>query len=307
LSRIAALRIEVLTFQQKEKETLGAAWARFMSLINSSSNLSLPDHVLLHHFHLGLSKEAALHLDISLGGSFSHKTISEGKAILEKILENTPYIGIFYEFPEEEEVDPSPDQQEEAQATESEIPLNSSNNLVAKEPPTMGTQHTLEDGGPHPSMFPFEIEEDLFEDFANASNLPVQVKPLAHSGISEDDDGSHNDSFLIEHIKGLLTIMSHEWLVEMELSTEVARIIAPSDILTCIIKKTTIEAHYSPTVGMNIVSKALAEILCPKESLIPSHELLRIPSGVALESYGVLRSIPFAYKRLRVQSRLSYL
>jgi hypothetical protein len=79
-----------------------------MCLINSSPNLSLPDHVLLHHFHLGLSKEAALHIDISSGGSLLHKTISEGKAILEKILENTPYTGIFDEFLEEEEVKPSP-------------------------------------------------------------------------------------------------------------------------------------------------------------------------------------------------------
>jgi hypothetical protein len=35
LFRITDLRIEVLTFKQKEKETLGAAWARFTSLINS--------------------------------------------------------------------------------------------------------------------------------------------------------------------------------------------------------------------------------------------------------------------------------
>ena len=159
-----------------------------MSLINSSSNLSLPDHVLLHHFHLGLSKEAALHLDISLGGSFLHKTISEGKAVLQKILENTPYTGIFYEFPKEE-VEPSPDQQEEAHTTEYEIPLNPIHDLVAEEPPTMGTQHTLEDDEPHLSMFPFEIEEDLFEDFGNASNLLVQVKPLVHSTPFVDDDG----------------------------------------------------------------------------------------------------------------------
>ena len=81
LSRITALRIELLTFQQKEKETLGAAWARFFSLINTGLNLSLPDHVLLYHFHLGLSKEAALQLDLSSGGLFMHNTISEGKAI----------------------------------------------------------------------------------------------------------------------------------------------------------------------------------------------------------------------------------
>ena len=85
--------------------------------------------------------------------------------------------------------------------------------------------------------------------------------------------------------------MSHEWLAETELSTKVARIIAPSDVLTCILKKTTIEAHYSPTIGMNVISKALAEKLCPNESLIPSHKLLRIPSRVTLERYGVIRSI----------------
>ena len=151
----------------------------------------------------------------------------------------------------------------------------------------MGTQHIMEDDEPRPSMFPFEIEEDLFEDFGNASNLPVQVKPLVHSSPFEDDDGPHNDSFLFEHIKGLSAIMSHEWLAKTELSTKVARIIAPSDVLTCILKKTTIESHYSPTIEMNIISKALAEKLCPNESLIPSHKILRIFSGVTLESYGV--------------------
>jgi hypothetical protein len=43
---------------------------------------------------------------------------------------------------------------------------------------------------------------------------------------------------------------------------------------------------------MNIMSKALANKHCPYESLIPSHKLLRIPTGVTLESYGVIRSIP---------------
>jgi hypothetical protein len=33
-------------------------------------------------------------------------------------------------------------------------------------------------------------------------------------------------------------------------------------------------------------------MLCPNESVIPSHKLLKIPSGVILESYGIIRSIP---------------
>jgi hypothetical protein len=92
--------------------------------------------------------------------------------------------------------------------------------LVAKEPPIEGTHHTLEDHESHPSMFTFEIEEDLFEDFGNASKFPVQVKSLAHNFVSsKDDDGPHNESFLMEHVKGLSAIMSHEWLVKIELST----------------------------------------------------------------------------------------
>jgi hypothetical protein len=75
----------------------------------------------------------------------------------------------------------------------------------------------------------------------------------------------------------------------MELS--IARISAPSEVISCNLKGTTIEAYYSPTVGMNIFPKALAENLYPNESMIPSHKLLIIPSGVTLESYGVIRTI----------------
>ena len=102
---------------------------------------------------------------------------------------------------------------------------------------------TQEDDEPYPSSFPFELEEDLFEDFGNASNLPVQVRPLVHSAPTEDD-GPHNEPFLLEHIKGLSAIMSREWSTEAELSNEVARIIAPSDVPPCVLKKTILEAHY---------------------------------------------------------------
>jgi hypothetical protein len=60
ISWIAALRQEILNFHQKEKETIGAAWDRFSILSRSSLDLSIPSHVLLQHFWLGLSKESAL-------------------------------------------------------------------------------------------------------------------------------------------------------------------------------------------------------------------------------------------------------
>ena len=46
--------------------------------------------MLLQHFLLGLSKESALQLDITVEGSFKHKTTKEGEALLDHILENTP-------------------------------------------------------------------------------------------------------------------------------------------------------------------------------------------------------------------------
>jgi hypothetical protein len=50
---------------------------------------------------MGLSKETTQFLNIASGGSFLHVSASNGRNILDKILENTPYIGIHDEFPEE--------------------------------------------------------------------------------------------------------------------------------------------------------------------------------------------------------------
>ena len=228
LFRIADLRIEILTFKQREKETLGAAWARFTSLTNSGPNLSLPDHVLYYHFYRGLNKEAALHLDIASGGSFTHKLTDEGRAILERILENTPYTSIYDEFPElEKEVEPDPKPKDEELATELEIPPDPSSNLIVEKPPDKGMQNQLRDDEPPPLEHPFEFEEDLFEDYGNTSNFPIQTRPLAGTTQSI----LRVESVDIEHIKSLLAILSYEWLTEAEPSPEVARIITPSTIL----------------------------------------------------------------------------
>ena len=47
LSRICALRMEILTFRQNDKESIGVAWARFILLEKSGPDLSLPEHLLL--------------------------------------------------------------------------------------------------------------------------------------------------------------------------------------------------------------------------------------------------------------------
>jgi hypothetical protein len=70
------------------------AWARFNDLLNSSPDLSIQDQMLLQHFYVALSGETTQLLDTSFGGSFLHLLASEGREILTKILENTPYTSI---------------------------------------------------------------------------------------------------------------------------------------------------------------------------------------------------------------------
>jgi hypothetical protein len=245
--------------------------------------------MFLQHFYHGLSKEATLFPDISLGGSFSHRFVSEGKSILDKILENTPYIGVYDEIPEEVKLDLEP--KEEAHATELELPIDPSHNLVAEKCPDEGTQNQLEDEETSPLELSFEFEEDLFEDYENTLNLPIQPRPLTHTTPSDP----HKESVHMEHIKSLSSslssVMSYEWLIEVELSPEVARITSLSTILLCQIRGSTIKIHYNPSVGINFISKALTYNLYPDPSLTPSQKFLQRPSGSILESYRVLRTI----------------
>jgi hypothetical protein len=48
--QIVALQQEILIFQQKEKESIGAAWDRFSILMRSGPELSIPNHVLFTTF-----------------------------------------------------------------------------------------------------------------------------------------------------------------------------------------------------------------------------------------------------------------
>ena len=57
--RVVNLRIEVLTFKQKEKESFDASWDRFNSLITTGPDLAILDLMLLQHFYKGLSKDSA--------------------------------------------------------------------------------------------------------------------------------------------------------------------------------------------------------------------------------------------------------
>jgi hypothetical protein len=89
MSRIISLVKAILNFEQNEKESTGAAWARFSVLIHSGPNLSLPDGVLLRLFYSCLDIEADLCLDVTVGGRFKHKPITEQSQIPRKLPRQT--------------------------------------------------------------------------------------------------------------------------------------------------------------------------------------------------------------------------
>ena len=122
---------EIVSFKQKEKESLGASWAYFLDLSTSSPNLALPDPMILQHFYVALSKDSTQFLDITSGGAFLHLSTSKGRTILNKILENTPYTSARDEIPKEEKE--SIPKQEEISIAESP-PISSKDFSIDPEP-----------------------------------------------------------------------------------------------------------------------------------------------------------------------------
>ena len=90
ISRVVKLCLEVLSFRQKKKESLGMAWEHFNILIKTGPNLAIQDPILLQHFYMGLNRKTYRRLNMALGGSFLHVSANTGRSILTKILEDAP-------------------------------------------------------------------------------------------------------------------------------------------------------------------------------------------------------------------------
>jgi hypothetical protein len=78
-----------------------------MDLYSSGPDLGIPSHILLQHFYLGLHEESIQFLNIASGGAFLYLSNSEGRSILDTILENSPYTDVHDDFPKEKDI-PTP-------------------------------------------------------------------------------------------------------------------------------------------------------------------------------------------------------
>ena len=119
--------------------------------------------MLLQHFYTGLDKESAHHLNITSGGLFAHLNPTEGREILDKILDRT-FVCVPEPTSAELEV-----RHEEVPAIESEQLESQSVDSTPRPSPKLKSE-TPEEEDPHPLEFLQNFEEDLFEDYGNTSN-----------------------------------------------------------------------------------------------------------------------------------------
>jgi hypothetical protein len=140
-----------------------------------------------------------------MGGSFMHKTTSEGEALLDHILENTSFI--------EALPTAKPSSCVEVPLIESASLLLTYPNSTTEPSPEPGT---MEEEEIQHLEYPFEFEDDLFKDFRNTSNYFYQKRPLVPVGPTEPLD----KAFLKEAVRDLTIVMSSEWVQEGELSSE---------------------------------------------------------------------------------------
>ena len=145
-----------------------------MDLYSFGPDLGIPSPILLQHFYLGLSDESTQFLNITSRGAFLHHSDSEVRAILDTILENSPYTDFHDDSPKEKDI-PTPKKEEVSTAKSLPIPSKA----LAADPipgPFLGTPKEEEI---HSLELPFEFKEDLSPDVENSFNHLIEQRSLA--------------------------------------------------------------------------------------------------------------------------------
>ena len=159
ISRLVRLCLEVLSFRQKKKESLGMAWEHFDTLIKTGPNLTIQDPILLQHFYMGLNRKTSRRRNMASRGSFLLVSANTGRSILTKILEDAP-----------EEVEEKP-LEEESQIAESESIENPSLTLAILDPePPKKVETPILD-------FMLKFKDELFDEYGNTSNYHTMRNP----------------------------------------------------------------------------------------------------------------------------------
>jgi hypothetical protein len=245
---------------------------------------------------MGLDVESAKFLDISSGGSFSHLTLSEGKVVLGKILENTPYTGIFDEFPDEEE-EPKPDALSEPKPIEKELIFLT---IQSKEDctPLTKTWFTDEPFQPYrevdyPSCdFVYEFYDELFDKHWTEKSFPRRERDSTHEREEVLIPNPEEVERRRQRLEYVSAISSREWLREIEVLDQVIQLYPELKLLSCQVGNLSYQdVFYDPRVDINIIPKSLVSEAFPDEPPSFSQKRLRWISGQTIETEGILRVV----------------
>jgi len=241
LSHKASRRGDILAFEKLEKESIGAAWARFSRLLAPSPDWSIPNDISLHIFYTGLDMDSANDLDIAAGGSFVHRTPTEGREILDHILGNSSFVSYACK-PEQE----SQSHLESSSSAEF-FPCTSQDSSV--EPPP--EPQTSKEEEIQPLKFSFQFEDDPYEDLRNTLNYFCYRRPTAPLYPSRKS-------------------MNEEWLKEVRRSSKAIQLRSSSTTFYCSIGGNSIEALHDSTVEACIMSEFLMDTFIGSMPLEPT-------------------------------------
>ena len=224
--RINSLPIDILDFEQLEKESIGVAWARFLCLLASSPDLSIPEDVSLGIFCSGLDMKSSLKLDIAAGDSFAQTTPAEVRAILDDFLGNSSF----------------PTNQREPRRVES-VSSHESLSTIESEHSSFTSQYSSVEPSPeprtpkeeeiHPSEFSSRFEDDPSENIRNTSNL-------RHEKSMESLCPYETLDKIFRHTPTM------DWSKEAKRASEAIRISPTSATITCSVKGKIVEALHDP-------------------------------------------------------------
>nr|AAN04142.1 Putative retroelement [Oryza sativa Japonica Group]AAN04202.1 Putative retroelement [Oryza sativa Japonica Group]ABB46801.2 hypothetical protein LOC_Os10g07160 [Oryza sativa Japonica Group] len=269
-TRITTLRVEIISFQQIKNESIGAAWSRFTNLLQSGPTLSLPEYMLLQHFHMGLDKESTFYLNITAGGSFMHKTPLEGKIILDRILESTSFMAQSDEPPPEVSVSKI----EEPSTIESQSePSTSTGSIDEKVPLQPSVANEEIQTSDHAAIL---LRDGFDEDYGNTLNYFSKKKPL----VPLPPPDLMELGFLRETVRELTSIMSDEWLREAELSYE----------------GNDIGILYSPTIEVNLIFESFAFAYLSDKPVTLTNKFFKHPNGNIIEGFGIVQDVPVYFE-----------
>jgi hypothetical protein len=79
----------------------------------------------------------------------------------------------------------------------------------------------------------FEFGDEYFFEFGNISNYHLIRKPQKSKPYPEELLQFTEHALLTKTMKNLASVLSHEWLEESELSSEVIRLDSPSTSIQC--------------------------------------------------------------------------